>query len=55
MNDDVLTFEQAASELGISVELLICHMIRDGLLIDGPNGLVASPHPDIVPLRNEAL
>lgn len=55
MDDEVLTFEQAASELGISMELLIATMIRDGLLIDGPNGLVASPHPDIVPLRDEAL
>lgn len=46
-DDEFITIEQAAAEVGISpVEFVEC-MIRDGLLIELDGELVPSPHPDI--------
>lgn len=49
--NEVLSIPDAAAECGMSVGELIGHMVRDGLLIEHPNGgFIASPHPDIQPL-----
>lgn len=49
---DYLSISEAAIELGITTEALVERMIEDGLIIDTGNGLVASPHPDILPVQD---
>lgn len=45
---EVFSIADAAAECGMSVEELIGLMVRDGMLIEHPNGgYVVSPHPDI--------
>ena len=45
--DEYITVEQAAAEVGISPAEFVECMIRDGLLIELDGELVPSPHPDI--------
>jgi hypothetical protein len=49
--DELMSIEQAAAECGVSVETLIGWMVRDGMLLEHPDGgYVPSPHPDIRPI-----
>lgn len=45
--NEFITIEQAAAEVGISPAEFVECMIRDGLLIELDGELVPSPHPDI--------
>ncbi|WP_158085856.1 hypothetical protein [Mycobacterium arosiense] len=48
MDDELVSIADAAAECGMSVDELIGHMVRDGMLVEHPNGgYVPSPHPDI--------
>lgn len=50
MDDELVSIAEAAADCGMSVEELIGHMVRDGMLIpvpDEPGQYVPSPHPDI--------
>ena len=48
MDCDVFSIADAAAECGVSVEAFIEWMVRDGLLLEHPNGgYVPSPHPSI--------
>jgi hypothetical protein len=48
---EVLSISDAAAECGMSVAELIELMVRDGMLIEHPNGgYIPSPHPDLVEL-----
>ncbi len=45
---EIVSISDAAAECGMSVEELIGLMVRDGMLIEHPEGgFIASPHPDI--------
>ena len=45
---EVVSIADAAAECGMSVKELIGLMVRDGMLIEHPNGgYVVSPHPDM--------
>lgn len=46
-DDEFITIEQAAAEVGISPAEFVECMIRDGLLIELDGDLVMSPHPSI--------
>jgi hypothetical protein len=46
--DEVMSLADAAAECGMSVEEFIEVLVKDGTLIEHPNGgYIASPHPDI--------
>lgn len=48
---EVVSLADAAAECGMSEAGLVALMVRDGLLIEHPNGgYVPSPHPDLVEL-----
>jgi hypothetical protein len=50
--DSLVSIPDAAAELGMSVSDLIVLLVRDGMLIEHPNGgYVPVPHPDLVELR----
>lgn len=49
-SDQMMSIAEAAAECGMSVDELIGHMVRDGMLIEHPEGgYIPSPHPDIRP------
>ena len=51
MDDALVSIAEAAADCGMSVEELIGHMVRDGMLIEHPEGgYIPSPHPDIQPI-----
>jgi hypothetical protein len=46
--DELVSMADAAADCGMSVEEFIEVLVKDGMLIEHPNGgYVASPHPDI--------
>jgi len=46
-----MTTQEAADNLGWTVDELFARMIADGMVLNHPGGgYLASPHPDIVPL-----
>ena len=46
--NELVSIADAAEELGVSVETLIGWMVRDGMLLEMPDGgYVPSPHPDL--------
>ena len=48
---EVVSIADAAVECGVSVEAFIGWMVRDGMLLEHPNGgYIAGPHPDLVEL-----
>jgi hypothetical protein len=48
MAEQLVSVADAAAECGMSLDELIGHMVRDGMLIEYPHGgYVPSPHPDI--------
>jgi hypothetical protein len=48
MDAELVSIADAAAECGMSMDELIGRMVRDGMLIEHPNGgFVPSPHPDI--------
>lgn len=48
---EVVSIVDAAAECGVSVESFIGWMVRDGMLLEHPNGgYTAGPHPDLTTL-----
>jgi hypothetical protein len=46
---DVLSFDEAARELGVTAEEFIAILVETGMLLEHPNGgYIPSPHPDLV-------
>ena len=45
--NELVSIEDAATELGWSLEEMLEQLVRDGLLLELDGELVASPHPDI--------
>lgn len=45
--NEIITIEDAAAELGWSLEEMLEQLVKDGLLLELDGELVASPHPDI--------
>lgn len=45
--NEVVSLEDAALELGWTVEELLEQLVKDGLVLDVDGELVISPHPDI--------
>jgi hypothetical protein len=51
MDDELVSIADAAAECGMSVDELIGLMLRDGMLLEHPNGgYVPVPHPDVQPI-----
>ncbi|VEG58153.1 Uncharacterised protein [Mycolicibacterium aurum] len=48
---EVVSVAEAAAELGLSLNEFIALLVRDGMLVEHPDGgYVPSPHPDITEL-----
>jgi len=45
--NEIISIEDAAAELGWSLEEMLEQLVKDGLLFEVDGELVASPHPDI--------
>ena len=45
--NELVSIEDAAAELGWSLEEMLEQLVQDGLLLELDGELVASPHPDI--------
>lgn len=45
--NELVSIEDAAAELGWSIEQMLEQLVQDGLLLEVDGELVASPHPDI--------
>ena len=45
--NELVSIEDAAAELGWSLEEMLEQLVQDGLLLEVDGELVASPHPDI--------
>lgn len=45
--NQIVSIEDAAAELGWSLEEMLEQLVQDGLLLEVDGELVASPHPDI--------
>ncbi|MCZ9300843.1 hypothetical protein [Corynebacterium marquesiae] len=45
--NQLVSIEDAATELGWSLEEMLEQLVRDGLVLELDGELVASPHPDI--------
>lgn len=53
--NELVSIEDAAAELGWSVEQMLEQLIQDGLLLELDGELVASPHPDIQHMSSESF
>ncbi|EFQ79923.1 hypothetical protein [Corynebacterium pseudogenitalium] len=51
--NELVSIEDAATELGWSLEEMLEQLLRDGLLLEVDGELVASPHPDIQYMPSE--
>lgn len=45
--NELVSIEDASTELGWSLEQMLEQLVQDGLLLEVDGELVASPHPDI--------
>jgi hypothetical protein len=49
---EIMSIPDVAAECGVSVETFIGWLVRDGMLLEHPNGgYVPSPHPDLAELH----
>lgn len=51
--NEIISIEDAAAELGWSLEEMLEQLVQDGLLLEVDGELVASPHPDIKHMSSE--
>lgn len=51
--NEIVSIEDAATELGWSLEQMLEQLIQDGLLLELDGELVPSPHPDIQHMPSE--